>query len=344
MPVTKDELLQKRIWLQELTDNFYLHTSSPGPLHHYTSLPVLFNILEKDSFWVSGTRFSNDSSEEILLKNEVFEELNYTNDSFIMCFSDKADCLSQWRGYCPNGGVAIEFDVQQPRIYSILHADYDTSQYYETELNVPFPVLYVDQEHLSPSANSLSAQLKNDDTKYPPWNVGDIIPYFKNIAFEEEDEWRLLFGNRDGNLSQCVRFRTLQDGVKVPYMVVQAGDLAKNYSQCAFKPEEYSQKKLEEMRYKGINAVQIPQGNDQSSVYYKVEQEVASFNMKQGLRGKNRIRIFCEGHLPIRQIMVAPTYARERIAEKIKRYCWSNYWLRDVDVVYSRIPYIPPSE
>lgn len=344
MPVTKDELLQKRIWLQELTNNFYLHTSSPGPLHHYTSLPVLFNILEKDSFWVSGTRFSNDSSEEILLKNEVFEELNYTNDSFIMCFSDKADCLSQWRGYCPNGGVAIEFDVQQPRIYSILHADYDTSQYYETELNVPFPVLYVDQEHLSSSANSLSAQLKNDDTKYPPWNVGDIIPYFKNIAFEEEDEWRLLFGNRDGNLSQCVRFRTLQDGVKVPYMVVQAGDLAKNYSQCAFKPEEYSQKKLEEMRYKGINAVQIPQGNDQSSVYYKVEQEVASFNMKQGLRGKNRIRIFCEGHLPIRQIMVAPTYARERIAEKIKRYCWSNYWLRDVDVVYSRIPYIPPSE
>ena len=94
----------------------------------------------------------------------------------------------------------------------------------------------------------------------------------------------------------------------------------------------------------GIGAIRIPQGNDQGAVYYKVEKEVAKFNRDHGLQDKNRIRIFCEGHLPIRQIMVAPTYARERIAEKIKRYCWSNYWLRDVDVVYSRIPYIPPSE
>ena len=57
-----------------------------------------------------------------------------------------------------------------------------------------------------------------------------------------------------------------------------------------------------------------------------------------------RLRIRCEGHLPIRQIMVAPTYNRDRLVEKIKRYCWSNYWLRDVDVVASQIPYIPPSE
>lgn len=344
MPITKNELLQKRKWLTELTNNFYLHTPSSNPLHHYTSLPVLFSILEKDSVWVSGTRFSNDSSEEILLKNEVFEEFNYTNDSFIMCFSAKADCLSQWRGYCPNGGAAIEFDVRQPRIYSILHADYDTSRCYETELNVPLPVLYVEHEHLSLSANSLSAQLKTDNTKYPPWNVGDIIPYFKNIAFKEEDEWRLLFGNRDGNLSKCVRFRTLHDGVKVPYMVVKAGDLAKGYSRCAFEPQEYSQEKLEELNSKGINMIQIPQGNDQGSIYYKVEKEVTKYNIAHRLRGNNRIRIFCEGHLPIRQIMVAPTYARERIAEKIKRYCWSNYWLRDVDIVYSEIPYIPPSE
>lgn len=72
--------------------------------------------------------------------------------------------------------------------------------------------------------------------------------------------------------------------------------------------------------------------------------EVNEFNKMHMLKENAHMRIHCEKHLPIRKIMVAPTYDRERTAEKIKRYCWSNYWLRDVDVTYSQIPFIPPSE
>ena len=343
--MTRADLEKKRQWLEEITNDFFLPNLGNGRLYHYTSLPVLFSILEKDAIWVSGTRFSNDSSEEILIKNEEFQNLNHMSDSFIMCFSNKADCLSQWRGYCFNGGVAIEFDIRQPQLYSILHADFDTSGYYELELNAPFPVLYVDQDHLSLTPNSLSAQLLKDSKTgtYTPWGLEDIVPYFKDEAFEEESEWRLLFGNKDEKLDKCVRFRTKHDGVKVPYMVVQAGDVGKRYSQCVFDPSEYTDDKLDKLHAKGI-AIRIPQGNNQRAIYYKVEQAVNRYNKNKGLTNNHRMRIYCDGHLPIRKIVVAPTYDRERTAEKIKRYCWSNYWLRDVDVTFSKIPYIPPSE
>ena len=342
--MTKDDLQKKKKWLNEIADNLFLQKPGNGKLYHYTSLPVLFSILENDAIWASGTRFSNDSSEEILIKNEAFHDLNIMSDSFIICFSNKADCLSQWRGYCFNGGAAIEFDVRQPQIYSILHANYDSSFCYERELNAPLPVLYVDKDNLSSSSNFLSEQLMKSANQYNSLNIEDVIPYFKDDAFEEESEWRLLFGNKEGKLSKCIRFRTLKDGVKVPYMVVRAGELGKNYSQCVFESDEYTAEKFDEMRGEGKTVIRIPQGNNQEAIYYKIEQEVSKYNKKQHLEGDYKIRIYCEGHLPIRSIMVAPTYDRQRTAEKIKRYCWSNYWLRGVDVTFSNIPYIPPSE
>ena len=346
--MTKDDLSVKGKWINDIRRNFDLSEPAknrfPLKLYHYTSLPVLFSLLENDSIWASGTRFSNDSSEETLLKNEVFQDLNYVGDSFIICFSDKEDCLSQWRGYCFHGGVSIEFDVTQPRNYSVLHADNDVSHKYELIHNVPFPVLYVEQEQLSSSPNSLTRQLleESDLQHYAPWKARDIIPYFKDRAFEEESEWRLMFGNHNGELSKCVRFRTVQDGIKVPYMVVKSGDLGEDLSQCQFDPNEYTKDKMDLMRESG-KSIMIPQGNDQESIYYKMESIVAEYNNK---RRKDNwpMKIYCEGHLPIRRIIVSPTYARERVAEKIKRYCWSIYWLRNVDVLSSNIPYIPPSE
>lgn len=341
---TFDDLKIKRDWITDLRKNFYSPQKGPSHFYHYTSLPVLFSILEKDAMWVSGTRFSNDSSEEILLNNDAFYDINYRGDSFILCFSDKGDCLSQWRGYCFNGGAAIEFDIGSPRLYSVLHADNETSYKYELVHNTPFPVIYVDRELLSRSKTTLSDQILSDSTekKYDPWEAQDIIPYLKDRAFAEESEWRLMFGNHKGELSKCVRFRTLQDGVKVPYMIIKSGDLGKNLSGCMFDLGKYSDAELNLLREKGIYCITIPQGNDQESVYYKLEEVVNKHNLSQ--KGRIPIRIYCEGHLPIKRIIVAPTYDRERVAEKIKRYCWSNYWLRNVEVTYSSIPYIPPSE
>lgn len=340
---TIDDLEQKRKWIKDIEENFSKPRDRRVHLYHYTSLPVLFNILETDSVWVSGTRFSNDSSEEILLNNEFFSDVNYRGDSFILCFSDKEDCLSQWRGYCFNGGAAIEFDLKTPHNFSILHADNETSQKYELDYNAAFPVVYVDQSLLSPKSTSLLDHLSDSASAFPTWEPGDMIPYLKDAAFEEESEWRLMFSNHKGELSKCVRFRTLHDGVKVPYMVVKVGDFGRKYSRSDFDVSEYQDgKKLDALREQGILSILIPQGNNQESIYYQMESIVAQHNNMN--KGKTPIKIWCDGHLPIQRIIVAPTYDRERVAEKIKRYCWSNYWLRNVEVTYSSIPYIPPSE
>ena len=71
---------------------------------HYTSLPVLFEILENDECWITNVRFSNDSSEELLLG-----DMRSIRDDYIMCCCDSDDQLSQWRGYCHNGGASIVF-------------------------------------------------------------------------------------------------------------------------------------------------------------------------------------------------------------------------------------------
>lgn len=55
--------------------------------------------------------------------------------------------------------------------------------------------------------------------------------------------------------------------------------------------------------------------------------------------GKNAPKVWCEGHLPIRSIRVGPSAKKEELKESIEHYCRHTYWLRDVDVKVSEIPY-----
>lgn len=51
------------------------------------------------------------------------------------------------------------------------------------------------------------------------------------------------------------------------------------------------------------------------------------------------VKIWCEGHLPIRKITVGSLKGQETVIESIKHYCKNNYWLRSVEVSWSKIPY-----
>jgi hypothetical protein len=51
--------------------------------------------------------------------------------------------------------------------------------------------------------------------------------------------------------------------------------------------------------------------------------------------------VICDGHLPIRSIKIAPMIDQKRIVEQVKRFCQSKYWLMDVEVSASNIPYVP---
>jgi len=56
-----------------------------------------------------------------------------------------------------------------------------------------------------------------------------------------------------------------------------------------------------------------------------------------------KIKIWCDGHLPIRNIRVSPCINQEQVIKSIKHYCkHKKYWLKYVDVIGSSIPYRRP--
>lgn len=71
-----------------------------------------------------------------------------------------------------------------------------------------------------------------------------------------------------------------------------------------------------------------------------VEEKV--FNSLEQLIRENdleNVKIWCEGHLPIRTITVGPIRNPKEVKESIIHYCKSIYWLRYVEVMLSDIPY-----
>jgi hypothetical protein len=332
-----DTLYSAVIKYNRIQDNDWRQDSFGCEKYHYTSLPVLFSILENDSLWASNSRFSNDDSEEKLLGSEWCKKTNYRGDNYILCLCDEGDQLSQWRGYCHNGGASIELAVSNKMVFSVLEADYETSKKgkHENRIVRAIPVIYT---------NEIGAQSFFNEfcmSSLSHCNEHDLVPLLKNRSFYEELESRVIFSNEDGSLSKCIRFRTNANGVKVPYIVIKAGDLGKDLSGCKLDTSEEGINDFISKRARR-EEVWIPQGRNQESVYNKVLAQVEQ-QSKDRSPGDARIRVFCEGHLPIRKIIAAPTYDRSHIAEAIKRFCNSKYWLRSVEVIASDIPYIPPS-
>lgn len=298
---------------------------------HYTSLPVLFNILEKDECWISNARFSNDASEELLLG-----DMRNIRDDYIMCFCDSDDQLSQWRGYCHNGGASIEFYLDKPIDFSILWADCKHPTDYELCENRPLPVIYFPNKPTNIDIQDFKSFVNG-------WRSGsnekvdfaDILPYVKNNDFDEERELRMVFSNIEGKLDKCVRFRTLDNGVKVPYMVIRCGDIGKMSGKCSTDIAVIDDSYLRE-KFENNQPIWIEEGSDQREIFLEVRKKVNTF-----LEGNSgMIKIFCKGHLPIMQIRVAPSDNQQRVVEQVKRFCRSKYWLSDIEILSSEIPYV----
>jgi len=309
---------------------------------HYTSISKLFYILESDSFWLSGLRFSNDSSEENLFGDDWIKSNKYKSDNFVLCGSNNEDILSQWRGYCPNGGASITLDLFEIHKYHVLHPNFkdnDVENYMGIDA-LGIPVLYGEIESsykpikdgskgVQSIAKEIQEILGKDDT-YKSLTINDFVPYIKHKDFSEEQETRLLFSNSNGELSEYVRFRPLKNGTKVPYIVIKNG-----YIKDSDKTKEgTSRKNIEKIwkNQKSRRKVIIPYCSNQRNIHSLMRKYIGSKFQK--------VRIYCEGHLPIRKITIAPMPDQNRIKEQVKRFCDSKYWLEDVEVTVSNTPYV----
>lgn len=179
-----------------------------------------------------------------------------------------------------------------------------------------------------------------------------LTSYFKHSGFVQECEARLSFLNYKGQLNDCIHFLDKPDGGKLPYIIAKFGDLDNENRPCNFVKLKRGDNlidtvkskldKIPEYKFNSKFTIIIPQGHDQEKVYDAVEtvvrDKVIEREKEYGTKDKGP-RIICQGHLPITKITLAPTEDRKEQRKMMEIYCKSKYWLRNVEICESQIPY-----
>ena len=239
--------------------------------------------------------------------------------------------------------------------YSLMSSDKDDGSEYILYPLFPLPVSYV-----QPDDNGVHIQLNDTNISTLTNCVNEInkrfldldkislshyAPYIKHFGFHQEQEARLAFVNRNNALSGCIRF--LGDK-KVPYIMVKFGNQDDNLHPCNML-DPYEGSTLDEKAkayFQDINNVLgknssvpiiIPQGYNQEEVYNAIEKQVLDYNLNKKVG--NKMSIICQGHLPITKITLAPTSDKELLKKKLEIFCKSKYWLRNVEICTSKLPY-----
>lgn len=201
--------------------NLFTFCDSPDQykLYHYTSIEKMWKIFDSEKLRATQACFSNDKEEIIngisvindICKNEselkcfqdgIAEEYI---DSYIICFCKENDRLSQWRGYCKDDGVSLEFDFSKP-FNKYYFADSDEQVRKEIEL---YPVYYyIESESIYPDDTKIEFKNKqslkdmivkkkseNHDSRTIKNALISLVPFIKNSGFYEEAEYRWLINN-----------------------------------------------------------------------------------------------------------------------------------------------------
>lgn len=87
--------------------------------------------------------------------------------------------------------------------------------------------------------------------------------------------------------------------------------------------------------------IKIGTGTNQKNIFQKIDY---SINANSVLLNNKITPIYCEGHLPIRSVMISPSENQNEIYESISHYFkyGNKYWLKYVNVKKSSIPYREP--
>ncbi len=212
------------------------HESEPAPteLFHYTSAEALQNILQNRMLWASEALSMNDPTEGIHPGGFVKDRLTarkdripqkildlFTNQSlteildsqiFVASFCDRGDVLGQWRAYGRDGrGYAIGFS---PGVLlegvtltgGLARVEYDAQK------------LHILADEIIDYAIAVVADLKlaeQDAERYWGYVANFLLQSlmrFKNPAFREEREWRMICLPAP----QLLRFRVIGTRL-VPY-------------------------------------------------------------------------------------------------------------------------------
>jgi hypothetical protein len=229
-----------------------IHKSPPETLYHYTDTVGLLSMLSDGHVWATESRYMNDPREfvhgaelimEVLekrlaakphpslvfLKDEVADQIKEKMQNmriFFVSFCTKGDLLSQWRGYGDRGGgYALGFRSD------LLFGPKDEGE--DAPMRVLRRIVYNRTEQRRLVALWLDAIVAANNVPALFWSFfSEILICFKDYAYREEGEWRLVqFGRFQAgpeSWSYPVSFRQRR-GQLIPY-----ADLNLSKSQGAY--------------------------------------------------------------------------------------------------------------
>ena len=234
-----------------------LHSSDNSIiLYHYTSAEGLEGIIKERAFRFSHIMTLNDPLELVYGKNliiyniesfikkendkfvlEVLEDLIMLLNAyatglyhtFVACFCEEANLLSQWRGYANKGGgynIGIIFNDDVRFNHQIDKLD-------EKNITIPLRKVLYEEEIQNDIIKKCIRNVIGGIKKAAESNISgasaheealsivniliEIMLTFKNKVFSEENEWRLISVSLAGALPELIKFRT-SNGYLVPYI------------------------------------------------------------------------------------------------------------------------------
>lgn len=243
-------------------------------------------------------------------------------------------------------------------------------------LQMPYKVQYIsktyknglpDDDHIRPS--QVRDILKDLWMKSEEDRLGKLlkyIPFIKDDGFKEEEEYRLIFdmeflGGSKAH-SAYVRSRKMEyldaEGLKKPYIKVEFG-----------QPEQKLQKvrsisfgtdagkvmdkliQAKESQVKGphetelLDETDISMNQKRKGIYIgagtnqeEMMELIEKYMELVGVGIQENIKIWCAGHLPVREIVVGPGERQKEMKESLEHFKNTVYWLRYIDIRESGIP------
>lgn len=191
--------------------------------------------------------------------------------------------------------------------------------------------------------------------KYRSDSKGKKIPYIVVRAGDHNDTpkktltVRLAHSEIDNNLMQNIR-KELSPDILLINCLDTHSKLDEECFGCTIRqwiPNElfgkqniqchWADRKQEQLILNHMSqAIYISQGDNQKRTC-----EIVRDIVRKNTRSKriSEIPVWCDGYLPIREILVGPAHDQREFLESLRHFCENTFWLQDVKIKASAIPF-----